>query len=92
MWWKSQNLDKPILDRSGKKWHFAVWHDHINGVYTQRIFFWNYDKSISGLLELVDSQTVHISKIKGKMKKLALNQEMREKYLCDLKFPVERNY
>ena len=92
MWWKSQNLDKSITDKSGQTWHFAIWHDQVDGVYTQRIFFWNHDKSETGQVKLVDSQTLHISRIKQKIKKMALKWELREKYLCELEFPLERHY
>jgi hypothetical protein len=39
MWWNYQNLDKPQKAKDGSLWHFRVWHDHIQGIYMQRISF-----------------------------------------------------
>ncbi len=58
MWWKGQNLDKPRRDKTGRIWHFRVWHDFPDGVYTQRIFFWDDVQTETGLVELAGHQTL----------------------------------
>jgi hypothetical protein len=92
MWWKDQNLDKPIIGKDGKTWEFMVWHYHINGIYVQRIYFWDKDKNVTGIVELKDGNSVHVSKLKDKMKKLANDNTFRDKHLSQLKFPLEKNY
>lgn len=92
MWWKYQNLNKPIFGKDGKTWEFLVWHDLTNGVYIQKIYFWNQDKTITGILELNEGNTLHIRKLKDKIKKIANDIEFRNQYLCQLKFPLEKNY
>ena len=90
MWLKSQNIDKPISDKSGQIWHFAFWHDFPADVYTQRIYFWNDKRSQTGIMEFVGDSTLHISRIKQRMNKLAKNKQYRKQFLCDLRFPVEK--
>ena len=92
MWWKGQNIEKEIKDKSGKDWFFGVWHNHVNGIYHQRIFFWRKDKSQAGMLELIDDQTLLISKLKNRMIKIAKNEEYRNKYIKTLEFPIEEKY
>ena len=41
MWWDHQNLDKPHIDATGKRWNFRVWHDVAPGGHAERIFFWD---------------------------------------------------
>jgi len=92
MWWTSDNLDKPIKAKDGTTWEFLVWHGTINSVDLQRVFFWDKKKTITGMLELKDGATVHRIKLKDKIKKLANDKEYRDKYICDLKFPIEKYY
>jgi hypothetical protein len=44
MWWRDQNLDQPVEDKSGRQWHFRVWYGFPEGTHVQRIFFWNEDR------------------------------------------------
>ena len=92
MWWTANNMDKPIKAKDGSTWEFLVWHGVLNGASHQKIFFWDIDKKITGTLELKDGSTVHRNKIKDKIKKLANDKSYRDKYLCELKFPIEKYY
>ncbi len=91
MWWDYQNLNIPRKVKDGVLWHFRVWHDHIEGVYTQRIFFWDNDYKLTGYLEFAGNQTLHVSKIKQRMNKIISNPDYRQKFLCELNFPLEKN-
>jgi hypothetical protein len=92
MWWKSQNLDKPIRDKNGHIWHFLIWSDFPSGVHTQRIYFWDGDKNETGVVELSGDQTLHITQLKKRIAKLATNPEYRRQFRCKLSFPIERHY
>lgn len=92
MWWKGQNMDKPIIAKNGEIWEFLVWHGHTDKIYNQKIYFWNKDKSTTGIIEFNEGNTIHISKLKDNMKKLANDKSFREKFLLVLKFPLEKNY
>jgi hypothetical protein len=92
MWWNGQNLDKPIYDKKGRAWHFRVWHDFIEGVYIQRIYFWNDEKSEMRMLEFQGNKTLNVKQIKTRMRKLAINGEYRRKCQKILSFPIERHY
>ena len=92
MWWNGQNLNKPVTGKDGKEWHFRVWHDHVDGEYTQRVFFWDGTKRLTGVVELLGDRARHVSRLKGLFRKIASDVEYREKYYCDLEFPVERHY
>ncbi len=92
MWWNGQNLDKPVTGKDGTVWHFRVWHDQVNGVYTQRIFFWDDAKTVTGKVELAGKMTRHISRLKGLCRKLVSDATFREKFYCDLAFPLQKNY
>lgn len=92
MWWHGQNLDKPIAGPDGTVWHFRVWHDHVDGIYTQRIFFWDDQKTETGLLELRDDQAIHVKRIKDRLAKLAKDCDYRRQFLRPLQFPIERHW
>ena len=92
MWWTTQNLDNELTDKNGIVWVFRVWHDHINGIYIQRIFFWTTTKDQSGVIEFKDDQTLHISKLKDRMIKITKNENYRNKFLIPRKHPVQDNY
>jgi hypothetical protein len=51
MWWKSQNLDKPVRGTDGLTWNFRVWHDVVDGAHTERIFFWDDSREFTGCAE-----------------------------------------
>jgi len=92
MWWNGQNLDKLILDSEQNSWSFRIWHDFIDKIYVQRIYFWDSKKEITGLVEFKDHQTLHVKRLKDRMSKIAKEKSYRDKYLCDLKFPIEKYY
>ena len=91
-WMKQPGLRESIEDKNGTVWIFKYWSD-INGEdCMQRVFFWDKEKLITGLMELKDGKTIHWSKIKDRVIKLANNKAYRDKFICELKFPVENNY
>ena len=92
MWWRGQSLDKPIDDKSGRRWHFLVWHGHLDGRYLQRIFFWCEDFSETGILELSEDQTLHVRKLRQRISMLAKDPEYRRRFKRPLQFPIERHY
>jgi hypothetical protein len=92
MWWRGQNLEKPVLDSAGKPWNFRVWYDFIDGMQMQRIFFWDENKQETGIVEFQRDQALDHKKIKQRILKIVHDPEYRKKYLCKLKFPVERFY
>jgi hypothetical protein len=92
MWWNSQNLGVPREDHSGTTWHFRVWHAHVDGVYTQRIFFWDDAQSASGFVEYVGDRTKHISRLKQVISRLLKDTDFRSRHLRPLRFPIERHY
>ena len=92
MWWTGQNLDGPIYDKGGNPWYFRVWHDILDGNEYQKIFFWNEDRSQTGVLELTNDQVLHVRKIKQRMAKLAKDPTYRSRFLKPLEFPIERFY
>lgn len=81
---------RTIIVKDGKVWEFLIWHGFVEGIHTQKLFFWNKDKSIAGFLELKDENTIHIKKLRDRMKKIANNKTFRDNYLSELKFPVEK--
>jgi hypothetical protein len=85
-------LSKPVVDGNGDKWHFLVWHDFPDERYTQRIYFWNESRSETGMFEVVDERSLHVSRLRQRIDKLAKNAEFRRRYLMPLQFPVERHH
>jgi hypothetical protein len=92
MWWNYQNLNIPREAKDGSLWHFRVWHGNVQGIYTQRIYFWDEAQKTTGYVELAGDQTLHISKLKQRMNKIVANPEYRVKYLKELIFPIEKHY
>src|SRR5215471_13768579 len=60
MWWDHQNLNKPHIDATGKRWNFRVWHDVASGGHAERIFFWDDRKEFCGVVVLPVGKAVHI--------------------------------
>jgi hypothetical protein len=92
MWWRHPNIDKPIAAKDGKVFYFLLWHAFEEEGYSQKLYFWDKDKQITGLMELSDGKTVHLRKLKDRMSRIANDKVYRDPYLTDLKFPVEKNY
>jgi hypothetical protein len=92
MWWRGQNLDKPITDTSGTEWNFRVLHERQDSQYVQRIFFWDKKKRETGVIEFRGDQALHMRRIKDRIRKILSDPAYRAKHLCPIKFPVERYY
>ena len=92
MWWNHQNLEIPRKDASGAVWHFRVWHDHVDGMYRQRVFFWNDARSETGVVELHGDQVLHVSRLKQVITKLIKQPEYRARHQRAIEIPVERKY
>jgi hypothetical protein len=90
IWWRGQNLTNRVVDAEGDAWHFLVGHDHVDGVLTQRIFFWNTARDATGLLELRGDTALHVRRVKDRIKRLANDARYRERFLRPLEFPLER--
>jgi hypothetical protein len=56
----------------------------------QLIFFWDESRSETGIIELVGSDTLHVTKIRDRQRKLVRDAGYRAKWLQPLEFPVER--
>lgn len=57
-----------------------------------RIFFWDDQKSISGVIEYRGDQAKHVSRLKQVIARLVKDHAFRSRYLIQLRFPVEREY
>ena len=88
LWKKWPGLRETIEDKNGTKWFFKYWSDN----QIQRIYFWDSEKKNTGFMELKDDKTIHWNKIKDRVIKLVNDKGYREKFICELKFPVENNY
>jgi hypothetical protein len=78
--------------KDGVVWHFRVWTDHIDGKHFQRIYFCDEAQREMGCAEFADDQTLHVSKIKQRMQKVASDASYRKQFQCELRFPIERYY
>jgi hypothetical protein len=92
MWWNGQNLDARRTDKTGRVWHFRVWHGDVEGKWIQRIFYWDDAKNETGIVELSADQTLHISRLKQLITKLIASPEFRSRYQRQIEFPVDRKY
>lgn len=92
MWWRGQNLDKPIPGPDGRSWHFRVWHGTDDGGYVQRVFFWDGERTETGLVELRGSRRLHVIRLKCLMSRVAKDAEYRAAFLRPLAFPLERHW
>ena len=92
MWWDGQNLDKTLAGPDGTRWLFRVWHGTVEGVYCQRLFFWNESKTETGLVELRGSETLHVSRVKQRLARIAGDAAYRERFARQLAFPLERHW
>jgi len=90
MWWNQQNLNKPHIDQSGKKWNFRVWHDFLPGRHVACVFFWDDKRKSCGAVPV--SPVRHVSRVHNIIEKLAADPALRAKYKMELHFPLERYY
>lgn len=91
MWLNIQNLGMSRKDKSGNTWHFRYWEDSRNDQRTQRIFFWNTDKTETGMLELF-SPHLNRDRVKQTIAKIVSSPDYRQQYQKSLLFPLERHY
>jgi hypothetical protein len=92
MWWKSQNLDRPVKSADGRVWHFRVWHDIVGGKHAERIYFWDDSQEFMGCAEFAGDQSLHVSKLKQRMRKIVTDPAYGDRFRRELQFPVERHY
>ena len=92
IWWTGQNLDQPIKGPDGTPWFFLVSHGHEDGVHIQRIFFWDDGKVHTGMVEWRGGDTLHIRRIKDRMRRIANDAEYRSQFLRPLEFPIQRHW
>jgi hypothetical protein len=90
MWWDGQNLDKPRMDVTGKRWNFRVWHGVIEGRHIERVFFWDDSRESCGVVLL--SPSLHVSRLRMLIQKLVADPALRKKHKRELCFPLERHY
>lgn len=91
MWLNIQNLGMSRKDKSGNTWHFRYWENYRNGQWTHRIFFWNTDKTETGLVEFF-SPHLNRDRIKLTIAKLVSTPVYRQQFHKSLLFPLERHY
>jgi len=92
MWWDAQNLNKARVDRSGKQWHFSVWHDVVDLEHVARVFFWNDARDVTGVFIFPRSARTGVSAIRNVIQKLTSDPAFRLEHKRDLRFPLERHY
>jgi hypothetical protein len=92
LWIKQPGLRETIEDKNGTIWFFKYWSDIHGKDFVQRVYFWDSEKKVTGLMELKDGKTIHWKKIKDRVIKLIKDKSYREQFLCQLKFPIESNY
>jgi hypothetical protein len=90
IWNRGQHLTAPVVDAKGTSWRFLVGCDFNNGIQTQRIFFWDEMKKVTGLLELRGNACLHVRRIRDRIRRLANDPDYRGRFLRPLEFPVER--
>jgi hypothetical protein len=88
MWVRSKEMKRPVEDRRGCLWHFQLWW----GAAVQRVFFWDDARETTGVIEFATDRTLHYSKLRQQIQKLAKDPAYRKRYLKPLKFPLERHY
>jgi hypothetical protein len=91
-WWRGQNLEGPLHGVDGRSWHFLVWHGSLDNLYSQRIFFWDETKLETGFIELKDGDTLHVTKIRDRQRKIVRDPAYRARWLQPLEFPIERHW
>ena len=58
----------------------------------QRLFFWNDQKTVRGVVLFLPGSTIHYSRVKALIEKLVANPTLRKQHQRDLSFPLERHY
>ena len=92
MWWDQQNLGQPRVDKTGARWHFAVWHDLIDRSHVARVFFWDDQRSFTGVLIIPAGGRTDVQALHDWIQKLAADPALRNQCQRALRFPLERHY
>jgi len=88
-------MEKARTDGSGRRWLFAYWYEgpRDNQVtYPQQLFFWNDERTESGVVLFSRDKTLRYSLIRNLMEKLIADPSLRGQHSGPLRFPVERHY
>lgn len=76
-----------VYGPDGKKWFWQLECDHEeDGICSERLFFWDSTKSKTGMIEFRGEQTLHFSRIRQRVLKLAKDPEYRKQFTCGLRF------
>ena len=78
MWWENQNLNATRRDKAGVRWNFRVWHDVVDGIHVERMFFWNESRDSTGVAEFAPG--VHVKQLHGFIEKLVANPMLFERH------------
>jgi len=95
MWWDTQNLNAPRLDRRGKRWNFRVWHDAFTigrTVSAVRVFYWDDGRNSTGVVLLGPDTSHHVRDVHALIQKLTSSDLLRAAHQRELQFPLERFY
>jgi hypothetical protein len=95
MWRNKQNLGRPGIDNSGKRWNFRVWSDVLTiglPVRVARIFFWDDRRESTGVVLLGPDVSQHVRDLHGVIQKLVASNDLRARHQRELRFPLERHY
>jgi hypothetical protein len=92
MWWRGQNLDMPRRVATGQVRHVRVWHDFVGGTYHQRIYYWNEERTESGIVPFDRDGTLHVRQLRQRIQRLLSDPAYRGRYSRPLSFPVEQHY
>jgi len=82
-------------DQKGRRWNFSYWYtfEFSSDVRAQRLFFWDDSHKESGVVLLLgEGATKPYSYIRNLVDKLVSDPNLRNRYLRDLRFPLERYY
>jgi hypothetical protein len=91
-WLNQPGLRESIKDKTGVTWFFRYWSDLTGNGYERRIFFWDEHLKNTGIMEFIGNKAIHWSRIKDRVIKLINDESYRGKFICPLKFPIEKNY
>jgi hypothetical protein len=83
--------EKSRQDKNGLRWHFHYDYKPLAkpADKRQRLFFWNEDKTESGIAFFSGDRTIAYRKIEDLISKLVSSAALRENYHQTLKFPLE---
>jgi hypothetical protein len=85
---------KDKRDRDRKRWHFSYWYtfDSNSDIRAQRLFFWDDKHENCGVVLFRGEKSQPYSHIENLVTKLVAQPSLRQEYLRELRFPLERHY